>query len=56
MLYEEVLREENGIQTKLEVFPGLPHGFWAIFPQAGFSKDYRDKCEEGFEWLLKQSA
>ena len=56
LIYEEVLREECGIKTKVDVFPGLPHGFWALFPKAEFSKDHREKSEAGLRWLLENSA
>ena len=55
LLYEEVLREEWGVKTKLDIFGGLIHGFWGFFPAAEFSKEYRKKVDEGLEWLLKQS-
>lgn len=51
LLYEEVLREE-GVETKLDIFAGLPHGFWNMFPTAEFSKEYRQKCDEGLRWLV----
>lgn len=56
LIYEQVLREESGVRTRLDVFPGLPHGFWSWFPQAEFSKDFQVKTMEGLEWLLKQSS
>lgn len=28
LVYEKVLREEFGVKTKVDVYPGLPHGFW----------------------------
>jgi acetyl esterase/lipase len=55
LIYEEILRVENGIKTKLDIFPGLPHGFWGMFPVADFSKRYAEKSKEGFKWLLEQS-
>ncbi|KAE9363407.1 alpha/beta-hydrolase [Stipitochalara longipes BDJ] len=55
LLYEEVLREEAGVKTKLDIFGGLIHGFWGFFPAANFSKEYRKKVEEGLEWLVEQS-
>jgi acetyl esterase/lipase len=55
LIYEEILREENGIATKVDVFPGLPHGFFAMFPTADFVKMHDQKSEAGFEWLLEQS-
>jgi acetyl esterase/lipase len=41
LIYEQVLREDFGIKTRLDIFPGLPHGFWSWFPQAEFSKDFQ---------------
>jgi acetyl esterase/lipase len=51
LIYEQVLREE-GVKTRLDVFPGLPHGFWSWFPKADFSKDFQRKTVEGLKWLL----
>jgi acetyl esterase/lipase len=51
LIYEQVLREE-GVKTRLDVFPGLPHGFWSWFPKADFSKDFQGKTLEGLKWLL----
>lgn len=56
LIYEHVLREEAGVKTRLDVFPGLPHGFWSWFPQAEFSKDFQVKTMEGFKWLLEQAS
>jgi acetyl esterase/lipase len=56
LIYEEVLREESGVKTRLDVFGGLIHGFWNIFPTAEFSKEYRRKVDEGLEWLVQQSG
>jgi hypothetical protein len=55
LIYESILREE-GVRTKLDVFSGLPHGFWSWFPEAEFSKDFQVKTREGLRWLLGQAA
>jgi acetyl esterase/lipase len=55
LLYEEKVREEGG-KTRLDIFPGLVHGFWSFFPEANFAKEYREKSEEALEWLLEQST
>ncbi|KAH6664846.1 Alpha/Beta hydrolase protein [Halenospora varia] len=55
LLYEKILREECGIKTKLDVFPGLPHSFWSFFPDAEFSKSFQEDTTRGLEWLLEQS-
>ncbi|KAM0244498.1 hypothetical protein ACHAP5_006179 [Fusarium lateritium] len=31
LIYEQVLRENNGVETKLDVYPGMPHIFWENF-------------------------
>lgn len=28
LLYADILSEEYGIKTKVNVYPGLPHGHW----------------------------
>lgn len=52
LVYETVLREEYGIPTKLDVYPGLPHGFWSGFPTLSASKVFRRDQVRGFGWLL----
>ncbi|KAM0077291.1 hypothetical protein ACKRZS_010595 [Fusarium odoratissimum] len=32
LIYERVLAEENGVPTRLDIYPGLPHHFWEFFP------------------------
>ncbi|KAH8653064.1 Alpha/Beta hydrolase protein [Tricladium varicosporioides] len=56
LLYEKILREEYGIQTKMDLFPGLPHSFWSFFPNAEFSKSFQKDTTRGLEWLLEQSS
>jgi acetyl esterase/lipase len=56
LIYEQVLREDGGVKTRLDVFPGLPHGFWSWFPMAEFSKDFQMKTVEGLKWLLEQAS
>ncbi len=53
LIYEEVLREEWGVKTKVDVFGGLPHAFSGMLPQAGFTKVFRKKAAEAFKWLLE---
>ncbi|KAH7174300.1 Alpha/Beta hydrolase protein [Fusarium flagelliforme] len=31
LIYEQVLREDNEIQTRLDIYPGMPHIFWGSF-------------------------
>lgn len=54
IIYERVLREENGIRTKMDVYPGLPHGHWGFFPFLSSSEKFRKEQVEGFGWLLNR--
>lgn len=55
LIYEEILRKENGVKTLVDVYPGLPHGFWSWFTEANFSKEFQKDCVKGMSWLLEQS-
>ena len=52
LIYEHVLREEYGIKTKLDMYPGLPHGFWTFFPMLKSSDKFYVDMVKGMGWLL----
>lgn len=52
LIYERILRENCGIKTKVDIYPGLPHVFWANFPTHSKSKNYSPDTNEGLGWLL----
>lgn len=54
LIFERLMREEEGIKTKLEVYPGLPHGFHSVAPQLKSSQKFIDDTVKGVEWLLQQ--
>lgn len=54
LIYERVLREESEVPTKLDLYPGLPHGFWSWWPKTKFSQKHRTDCVEGLRWLIEQ--
>jgi hypothetical protein len=54
LLYEKILRNED-INTKVDVYPGLPHGFWAMAPQAELAKAWKEDKKRAWSWLLSQS-
>lgn len=56
IIYEKMLREENGTRTKLDMYPGLPHGFWGFFPMLKRSNDFREDMVQGMGWLLGMKA
>jgi acetyl esterase/lipase len=55
LIYEKVLREEGGVKTRVNVYPGLPHLFWIAFKDkvpreaAAAKQDFLD----GIAWLLR---
>lgn len=55
LLYEKVLREQEGTPTRLDVFNGLPHGFWSFGWLKGSQceRDWWEKTVKGWEWLLE---
>ena len=55
LIYEQILREDYGVKTKVDLYPGLPHGFWSFFPKANFSKKLQEDNVKGISWLLEQS-
>lgn len=56
LIYEKVLREKYGVKTKVDVYPGLPHLFWLIFPNGFVEKSEKALGDflAGARWLLKR--
>ena len=54
LLFERLMREEEGIKTNVEVYPGQPHGFHSVAPWMKASQKFVDDSVKGVEWLLKQ--
>jgi len=52
IIFERVLREECGIKTKMDVYPGLPHGHWGLFPFLKGSETFRKDQVAGMAFLL----
>lgn len=55
LIYEQVLREDNDVETKLDVYPGMPHIFWTSFPMLTQSKKAGDDLVAGILWLLRMA-
>ncbi len=46
--------KEAGVETRLDLYPGLLHASWAYFPQLKSSKQFLIDIAQGFAWLLRQ--
>ena len=54
LIFERILRDEHGIKTKVDVYPGQPHGFWSVAPKMKASQTFVEDSVKGVEWLLQQ--
>lgn len=52
LIFEEILRCECNIKTKLDFYPGVPHAFNAAFPELQISRKFVDDAVTGFSWLI----
>lgn len=55
LIYERVLHEE-GVPTKLDVFPGIPHGGPDFLPMLSVAGKSLDGFKAGVEWIASQKA
>ncbi|OCH89524.1 hypothetical protein OBBRIDRAFT_835765 [Obba rivulosa] len=55
LLYEKVLRED-GVETMLDVYPGVPHGFHFGYPHIAAAKKWDTDFQKGLRWLLQHSG
>ena len=52
LVYERVLREESGVETRLDFYEGWPHCWWGVWPELGMSRRREREVVEGVAWLL----
>lgn len=51
LLWEKLARSHSGTRSKVDLYSGLPHGFWR-FPQLQASRGWLDDLVAGFRFLL----
>ncbi|EXJ85825.1 hypothetical protein A1O1_06194 [Capronia coronata CBS 617.96] len=50
-IYEQILAA-SGVETKVDVYPGAPHIFWAVFQSIKQATKWKDDTVRGVGWLL----
>ncbi|KAJ7260423.1 alpha/beta-hydrolase [Mycena haematopus] len=55
LLYERLLREQ-GVPTKLDIYPGVPHSFHIFFPTMTASKKWEADLRAGLKWIVALAA
>ena len=53
LIYESVLREESGVRTRIYLYRGVPHCWWAFHPNLESSKKRLKDTILGVKWLLE---
>jgi acetyl esterase/lipase len=51
LIFDDMLKGE-GIPTRLDMYPGLPHAFWLSYPSLAQAKQVQKDIMAGFAWLL----
>ncbi|KAL7914492.1 alpha/beta-hydrolase [Trichoderma velutinum] len=52
LIYDRILREEYGVPTRVDVYHGVPHGFWTMYPDLAASRRRMRDAVDGVGWLL----
>jgi len=53
LVYEDILKL-NGVDTRLDIYPGTPHVFWSVFRSGTISQatKWAEETRVGISWLL----
>ncbi|KAI0032470.1 Alpha/Beta hydrolase protein [Vararia minispora EC-137] len=51
ILYSDLLLEA-GVETRLEIYPGVPHGFEELMYQTKKGKKYEKDAEDAIQWMI----
>ena len=55
LILEQVWKD-CGVEIKTDIYPGLPHCFWATLIHARFTKQHAEDSKNGLAWLLRGSS
>lgn len=53
LVFEALLRDECAVETRSNVYPGMPHIFWQYFPTLSQTKRWEIETTKGMGWLLR---
>ncbi|KAK3181309.1 hypothetical protein K4F52_007323 [Lecanicillium sp. MT-2017a] len=53
LVLEQAYRD-SGVPTKIDVYPGLPHGFWAVYSDLKVTQQHTEDTREALKWLLAE--
>ncbi|KAJ5626539.1 hypothetical protein N7528_003966 [Penicillium herquei] len=54
-IYQDVLTK-NGVETKLDVYPGGVHCFWLMFAKTELANKWRQDTSEAVAWILQKNV
>jgi acetyl esterase/lipase len=54
IIYARVL-QKAGIPVRLDIYPGVPHGFAGVYPMIPLAQKYEKDVQAGVAWLLNRS-
>lgn len=52
LIFDDMLKE-TGIETRMDLYRGLPHVFWHSHKELEQSREWVEDTLMGFQWLLE---